>query len=127
MGKPMTIDAVRFYASVVRSTLAMKLSRLDLTWHQAWALSIATSAYELRIVEIRRVMAFERWTYRAKFENPDVTVTATRTSDGLFVARLADILGTKSVHSDDMREIVKFIDEAVSEVPKTASGWWKIR
>lgn len=123
----MTIDAVRFYASVVRSALAMKLSRLDLTWKQSLALAAAMATYSLRITEIRKVMAFERWTYRAKFENPDVTVTATRTNDGLFVARLADILGTKSVHSDDMREIIKFIDEAVSEVPKTASGWWKIR
>lgn len=127
MARPMMVDQVRFYASAVRSALVLKFSRIELTWRQSWALASALATYSLRFVEVRRVLAFERWTSRARFANPDVMVTVIRTNDGLFVSRSADNLDTRSVHTDDMRAIVKFIDEAVSEVPRTEDGWWKIR
>lgn len=73
------------------------------------------------------MLAFERWTSRARFANRDVMVTVIRTNDGLFVSRSADNLDTRSVRTDGMRAVVKFIDEAVSEVPRTEDGWWKIR
>lgn len=78
-------------------------------------------------MEVRRALAFERWTSRARFANHDVMVTVIRTNDGLYVSRSADNLDTRSVRTDDMRAIVKFIDEAVSEVPRTEDGWRKIR
>lgn len=127
MARPMMVDQVRFYASVMRSALVLKFSRIELTWRQSWALASALATYSLRFVEVRRVLAFERWTSRARFANYDVMVTVIRTNDGLFVSRSADNLDTRSVHTDDMRAIVKFIDEAVSEVPRTEDGWWKIR
>lgn len=127
MARPMMVDQVRFYASVVRSALVLKFSRIELTWRQSWALASALATYSLRFEGVRRVLAFERWTSRARFANHDVMVTVIRTNDGLFVSRSADNLDTRSVHTDDMRAIVKFIDEAVSEVPRTEDGWWKIR
>ena len=127
MARPMMVDQVRFYASVMRSALVLKFSRIELTWHQSWALASALATYSLRFVEVRRVLAFERWTSRARFANPDVMVTVIRTNDGLFVSRSADAVDTRSVRTDDMRAIVKFIDEAVAEVPRTEDGWWKIR
>lgn len=127
MARPMMVDQVRFYASVMRSALVLKFSRIELTWRQSWALASALATYSLRFVEVRRVLAFERWTSRARFANHDVMVTVIRTNDGLFVSRSADAVDTRSVHTDDMRAIVKFIDEAVSEVPRTEDGWWKIR
>lgn len=127
MARPMMVDQVRFYASTIRSALVLKFSRIELTWRQSWALASALATYSLRFVEVRRVLAFERWTSRARFANHDVMVTVIRTNDGLFVSRSADNLDTRSVHTDDMRAIVKFIDEAVSEVPRTEDGWWKIR
>lgn len=127
MARPMMVDQVRFYARAIRPTLVLKFSRIELTWHQSWALAAALATYSLRFVEVRRVLAFERWTSRARFANPDVMVTVIRTNDGLFVSRSADAVDTRSVHTDDMRAVVKFIDEAVSEVPRTEDGWWKIR
>ena len=127
MARPMMVDQVRFYASVMRSALVLKFSRIELTWRQSWALASALATYSLRFEEVRRVLAFERWTSRARFANPDVMVTVIRTNDGLFVSRSADNLDTRSIHTDDMRAIVKFIDESVSEVPRTEDGWWKIR
>ena len=127
MARPMMVDQVRFYASVMRLALVLKFSRIELTWRQSWALASALATYSLRFEEVRRVLAFERWTSRARFANHDVMVTVIRTNDGLFVSRSADNLDTRSVHTDDMRAIVKFIDEAVSEVPRTEDGWWKIR
>lgn len=127
MARPMMVDQVKFYASVMRSALVLKFSRIELTWRQSWALASALAAYGLRFVEVRRVLAFERWTSRARFANHDVMVTVIRTNDGLFVSRSADAVDTRSVRTDDMRAVVKFIDEAVSEVPRTEDGWWKIR
>lgn len=127
MEKPMVSSIVRLYAAAVRPTLVLKFSRIELTWRQSWALAFALATYSLRFEEVRRVLAFERWTSRARFANHDVMVTVIRTNDGLFVSRSADNLDTRSVHTDDMRAIVKFIDEAVSEVPRTEDGWWKIR
>lgn len=127
MARPMMVDQVRFYASVMRSALVLKFSRIELTWRQSWALASALATYSLRFEEVRRVLAFERWTSRARFANHDVMVTVIRTNDGLFVSRSADAVDTRSVHTDDMRAVVKFIDEAVSEVPRTEDGWWKIR
>ena len=117
MARQMMVDQVMFYARAIRPTLVLKFSRIELTWHQSWALSTALATYSLRLEEVRRVLAFERWTSRARFANHDVMVTAIRTNDGLFVSRSADNLDTRSVHTDDMRVIVKFIDD----------GWWKIR
>lgn len=127
MAMPMMVDQVRLYASAMRSALVLKFSRIGLTWHQPWALAAALTDNGLRFAEVRRVLAFERWTSRARFANLDVTVTVIRTNDGLFVSRSADNLDTRSVRTDDMRAIVKFIDEAVSEVPRIEDGWWKIR
>ena len=127
MARPMMVDQVRFYASVVRSALVLKFSRIELTWRQSWALAGALATYSLRFVEVRRVLAFERWTSRARFANHDVMVAVIRTNDGLFVSCSADAVDTRSVHTDDMRAIVKFVNEAVSEVPRTEDGWWKIR
>lgn len=127
MARPMMVDQVRFYARAICPTLVLKFSRIELTWHQSWALATALVTYSLRFVEVRRVLAFERWTSRARFANPDVVVTVIRTNDGLFVSRSADNLDTRSVRTDDMRAVVKFIGEAVSEVPRTEDGWWKIR
>lgn len=127
MARPMMVDQVRFYASVMRSALVLKFSRIELTWRQSWALASALATYSLRLEEVRRVLAFERWTSRARFANRDVMVTVIRTNDGLFVSRSADAVDTRSVHTDDMRAIVKFVNEAVSEVPRTEDGWWKIR
>lgn len=128
MAKPMAAYEIRFYATVLRSTVALALSRIDLTWRQSWVLAVALAAHRLRLVEIRKVMAFERWTYRARFEDRGgVSVTITRTLDGLFIARLADSAAPRSAHTDDLREVVDFIDEAVSEVPRTDDGWWRIR
>lgn len=127
MARTMMVDKVRIYASVMRSALVLKFSRIELTWHQSWALAAALATYSLRFVEVRRVLAFERWTSRARFANHDVMVTVIRTNDGLFVSRSADAVDTRSVHTDDMRAIVKFVNEAVSEVPRTEDGWWKIR
>ena len=127
MARSMMVDQVRFYARAIRPTLVLKFSRIELTWHQSWALAAALATYGLRFEEVRRVLAFERWTSRARFANPDVLVTVIRTNDGLFVSRSADNLDTRSIHTDDMRAIVKFIDEAVAEVPRTEDGWWKIR
>lgn len=127
MAKPMAAYEIRFYARVLRSALALAIGRIDLTWRQSWALAVALSAHRLRIVETRRVMAFERWTHRARFENNDVTVTVTRTVGGLFIARLAGSAVPRSAHTDDIREAVDFIDESVSEVPRTDDGWWRVR
>ena len=127
MARSMMVDQVRFYASVVRPALVLKFSRIELTWHQSWALASALATYSLRFVEVRRVLAFERWTSRARFANHDVMVTVIRTNDGLFVSRSADGFDPRQIHTDDMSAIVKFIDEAVSEVPRTEDGWWKIR
>lgn len=127
MARPMMVDQVRFYASAMRSALVLKFSRIELTWRQSWALAAALATHSLRFEEVRRVLAFERWTSRARFANHDVMVTVIRTNDGLFVSRSADAVDTRSVHTDDMRAVVKFIDEAVSEVPRTEGGWWKIR
>lgn len=127
MARSMMVDQVGFYASVMRSALVLKFSRIELTWRQSWALASALATYSLRFVEVRRVLAFERWTSRARFTNPDVMVTVIRTNDGLFVSRSADSLDTRSVRTDDMRAVIAFIDEAVSEVPRTEDGWWKIR
>lgn len=127
MARPMMVNQVRFYARAIRPALVLKFSRIELTWHQSWALAAALATYSLRFVEVRRVLAFERWTSRARFANPDVMVTIIRTNDGLFVSRSADSLDTRSVRTDDMRAVIAFIDEAVSEVPRTEGGWWKIR
>ena len=127
MSKPMMVDQVRFYASTIRPTLVLKFSRIDLTWRQSWALANALAVYDLRFVKVRRVLAFERWTSRATFANDDVVVAVTRTNDGLFVSRSADGVDTRSVHTDDMRKVTDFVAEAVSEVPRTEAGWWKIR
>ena len=127
MARPMMVDQVRFYARAIRPALVLKFSRIELTWNQSWALAAALATYSLRFVEVRRVLAFERWTSRARFANPDVEVAVIRTNDGLFVSRSADSLDTRSVRTDDMRAVIDFIDEAVSEVPRTEDGWWKIR
>ena len=127
MARPMMVDQVRFYTSVMRSALVLKFSRIELTWRQSRALAAALATYSLRFVEVRRVLAFERWTSRARFANHDVEVAVIRTNDGLFVSRSADSLDTRSVHTDDMRAVISFIDEAVSEVPRTEDCWWKIR
>jgi hypothetical protein len=127
MAKPMAVYEVRFYARVLRSAVALALGRLDLTWRQSWALAVALSAHRLKLEETRRVLAFERWTRRARFVNNDATVTVTRTLDGLFIARMARSTTPRSVHTDDIREAVEFIDEAVSEVPRTDDGWWRVR
>lgn len=127
MARPMMVNQVRFYARAIRPALVLKFSRIELTWHQSWALAAALATCSLRFVEVRRVLAFERWTSRARFANPDVMVTIIRTNDGLFVSRSADSLDTRSVRTDDMRAVIAFIDEAVSEVPRTEGGWWKIR
>lgn len=50
MARPMMVDQVRFYASVVRSALVLKFSRIELTWHQSWAMAAAMATYSLRFV-----------------------------------------------------------------------------
>lgn len=127
MARPMMVDQVRFYASVLRPALVLKFSRIELTWHQSWALASALATYSLRFVEVRRVLAFRRWTSRATFANDDVEVTVTRTNEGLFVYRYADGFDPRSVNTDDLRKVIEFVNEAVAEVPRTEDGWWKIR
>ena len=65
MEKPMVSDIVRIYAAAVWPTLVLRLSRINLTWRQSWALASAVVCHRLRLVEIRRVLAFRRWTSRA--------------------------------------------------------------
>lgn len=127
MEKPMVSDIVRLYAAAVRPTLVLRLSRINLTWRQSWALASAVVSHRLRLVEIRRVLAFRRWTSRATFANDDVEVTVTRTNEGLFVYRYADGFDPRSVHTDDLRKVIEFVNEAVAEVPRSEVGWWKIR
>lgn len=127
MARPMMVDQVRFYASATCSALVLKFSRIELTWHQSWALAAALVSHRLRLVEIRRVLAFRRWTSRAAFANDDVEVTVTRTNEGLFVYRYADGFDPRSVHTDDLRKVIEFVNEAVAEVPRSEVGWWKIR
>nr|DAV81473.1 MAG TPA: hypothetical protein [Caudoviricetes sp.] len=128
MEKPMVSSIVRLYAAAVRPTLALRLSRINLTWRQSWALASAVVCHRLLLVEIRRVLAFRRWTSRATFANDDdVEVTFTRTNDGLFVSRHADGFDPRSVHTDDLRKVIEFVNEAVGEVPRSEAGWWKIR
>ena len=127
MARSMMVDQVRFYARAIRSALVLKFSRIELTWHQSWALAAALATYGLHLVEIRRVLAFQRWTSRATFANKDVEVPVTRTNDGLFVYRYADGFDPRQIHTDDLRKVIEFVNEAVSEVPRTKDGWWKIR
>ena len=127
MARPMMVDQVRFYARAIRPTLVLKFSRINMTWRQSWALASAVVCHRLRLVEIRRVLAFRRWTSRATFANDDVEVTVTRTNEGLFVYRYADGFDPRSVHTDDLRKVIEFVNKAVAEVPRSEVGWWKIR
>lgn len=127
MEKPMVSSIVRLYVAAVRPTMVLRLSRINLTWRQSWALASAVVRHRLRLVEIRRVLAFRRWTSRATFANDDVEVTVTRTNDGLFVRRYANDFDPRSVHTDDLRKVIEFVNEAVAEVPRSEVGWWKIR
>lgn len=127
MEKPMVSDIVRLYAAAAWPALVLRLSRINLTWRQPWALASVVVSHSLRLVEIWRVLAFRRWTHRATFANDDVGVTVTRTNEVLSVYRYADGYDPRSVHTDDLRKVIEFVNEVVAEVPRSEVGWWKIR